>query len=79
MCVSEERADTRGHLQFREHYGPVRGEVRKVRLGCGSSPLSGKQCVALSTQKLIYDYFLDLRAEQSCGVCLHSEEQIQYF
>lgn len=38
-----------------------------------------QQSVALSTQALICGYFLDLRAAQSCGVCLHFEEQIQYF
>ena len=64
---------------FRERCGPVRSEVRKVRLGCGSSPLSGKQNVALSTQTLVHDYFLDLRAAQSCGVYLDFGEQIQYF
>lgn len=47
VYVSEKRAGMWGHLQFREHYGPVRGEVRKVRLGCGSSPLPRKQCCSV--------------------------------
>lgn len=52
--VSKEGQGTWGHLQIRECWGPMRGEAGKVRLGYGSSPLSGKKIDALSAQMLIW-------------------------
>lgn len=44
---------------------------KEGQAGLGSSSLSGKQNVTVSTQTLIDNYFLDLRAARSCGVFLH--------